>query len=67
MEPETLFINEWVARGDSLYTVLYGLSLSIIEEHIRMEFPVFIHSLYDDDFCMSGAGTNILPVITCIE
>ena len=47
--------------------VLYGLSLSIIEEHIRMEFPVFIHSLYDDDFCMSGAGTNILPVITCIE
>ena len=42
VDPETILSHERVAQGDPLSMVLYGLSLSVLVEHIRTELPVFI-------------------------
>ena len=47
--------------------VIYGLILSVLAEHIRMDLPGFIQFWYADDFRKAGAGANLLPAISGIE
>ena len=47
--------------------VLYVLSLYVLVEHIRIEFPGFLQSCYADDFITVGKGANLLPAISYIE
>ena len=47
--------------------VLYGLSLSILEEKIQIEYPVFPQSYYSDDFITAGAGAHLKPPIARIK
>ena len=43
--------------------VLYGLSLSMLVDKIRGEYPIFLQSWYADDFSIADAGTHLKPSI----
>ena len=47
--------------------VLYGESLSLLVEKIWGEYPVFLHSWYDDYFSTAGAGAHLKPTISHIQ
>ena len=67
VEPENLLNKEGVTQGDPLSVFLYGMILSVLVDEIRCEYPVFLQSLYSDDFSMADLGTHIKPDIACIE
>ena len=63
VDPEALLSKEGVTQGDPLSMVLYGLSLSVLAEQIRGEYPGLIQSCYA---VFSTTGAHIKPAIACI-
>ena len=56
-----------MTQGEFLSTVLYGLILSMLVEHIWGEYPGFLQSWYSGDFITVGADAHFKPVIVRIE
>ena len=47
--------------------VLYEMSLSVLAEKMRGDYPKLIQSWYTDGFITAGAGTYLKPAIAYIE
>ena len=47
--------------------VLYGTSLSVLEDQVWREYNGYLQSWYDDEFSMEGAGDHLKTTISRIE
>ena len=46
---------------------LYGMSLSVLADKIRGEYPGLFQSWYTDNFSLESAGAHIKPAISRID
>ena len=64
---ETILSKEGVKQENSLSMVIFGISLSVMTEKIRGEYPVLLQSWYADGFITEGSSAHIKPAISVIE
>ena len=56
-------IREVVTQGGILSIVLYGLSLYVLSEKIRGDYPRLLQLLYDNDFSNACDSNQLKPTI----
>ena len=61
--PTIILSKEGVTQGDPMAMPLYGISVAVLAEHLKREFPSPLQVWYADDFSATAIGRAARPLM----